>query len=177
MTFGDLETFAIECELDPESGKYNDGAMRFHINGNELGDWDQSSIIDFVAYRLEDLCRDAGMYENAELMALNGADVIHETHCVIYGGPDCSGRDEAHDAALYSSYYRLRIFPDSGDGFDHTFTILLKSGDDARWVWRDNRTGTITDTTVPWSSMTEVLNAFLNWFAANRISTWPSASR
>jgi hypothetical protein len=133
MIFGDKSRFAVQFELDEDSGgAWMFGKFCFFIAGSEVGDYSLGTSLRDVLMAMSELLRDAGDREGRGLFELGASALYERLDAALYGGGDDALDEQATDECWARFNLTLPV-----DVFSGWKVFMVERAPEARLVFYD----------------------------------------
>lgn len=163
--FGNIQTFAIECEI-VEIKKYNSfGFICVWLNQTFVGEFKQYCMLNipfdsFSRSLPRCVSKEIALFQNK-----SKEEVLKMIKQVIYES-EFEQLSQAESIKLRNRFQDLEILVNWGESFDGWYTILIDDDDSERFIWEKTfgNDQYIKETFLPKGTYQNVVSDFLEWF-------------
>lgn len=154
LVIGDHSKFAIEFELDQNSGnEWLFGKFCYWINDTRIGDYELGTSLRDVLFALDDIVKDNGHRAHTKLFELSASDLFIRLESSLYGFK----QSEYDELALQECWARFNLALPV-DIFDGYKVYLVENVDEARIIFRNHQSEEIQEKVIPRGMFDEVVS-------------------
>jgi hypothetical protein len=124
MIFGNIDVFAIECEITQIIDRWIYGRFRVWVNGIKIGSYSEEVL---TLLGTTGVLRNSVPELSASHMKSSSEEILFNTREVFFG---CDGySEEAHSEwAKYAWLF-------NSEGFETIFSVIFKFGENVKIIW------------------------------------------
>jgi hypothetical protein len=162
MRFGDISSFAIECEIFREHNFRSTepfGHISMWAGGVRIGHFDDVVMLSPVADAFTAFGENPGRRGMQHVFPDNAGDAFKTAFEAIFGRDK---RDPIQVKADYRKFNPFLVCPNGSEAFDGWIAILVEGTDSDRFIWKDPE-GKVHEVGLESNQLNLVIRNFSQW--------------
>lgn len=158
MIFGDQSTFAIECDIRSNDGKYTFVMGNFWIGGERVGAPDEVMLLSALVIILQDFLERKADRVSEALFVAERQSLLNDLKAMIYDGV-------APGVGQHVLQRTFVLCPNGCEAFDGWFAVVVENWERRqRLIWCKSQDATSAkEMILEDGSVEQVMNLFLTW--------------